>query len=460
MTMLETQQARTTMPFSQEAEENVLGSILINAEVLKDINLQPEDFYIERNRWVFSAMLDLRRSGQDIDEFTTAAALDKLGKLAEVGGAARLMALSTNCITSMHAESYANIIREKAKCRRILKVANDLAKAAVADKGDLDSTVSASMDALAKSIVSTRGAVHATQFISQVYDEVDEAYKNPRDIYGIPTGLTDWDKITCGLQKGEVVRLSGEPGLGKSLLLMQILTNVAKSGHPVALYELEMSGRQVIRRQLSANSKIGTAALRSGRIHPDQWTQFVAAIEAMSNLPIYISDSSQLSTADLRVDLQRLIEYHGVEVVGLDYEALLSDPGPTENERRSLISDRVHAICKDLDVAMISVGDMTKAGIRGETRGQGSMAGTAHELHNADSIVIMRRVENNPNLINLTWEKLREGDGDRSMQLLKLPGIPAFGPVAPEAPAQKTYQRQRPKLSHSLIDDDGGDMEF
>lgn len=423
-------QETMALPHSPSAEEAVLGSVIIDPEVLVKIgNLPPEDFYIVRNRFVWVAILDLRRRGQDIDYLTICAELDKNGRLHEIGGQSRIMQLVNHTATSMHAESYAEIVREKAKRRRILETAKRLSMAAFDETCNLDSAVSTGMDALSRSIISSRGAVHVSQYVSEIYDEVDAASRNPVEIFGISTGLDDWDRITYGLQKGEVVRLSGEPGLGKSLLLFQILSSVAEAGHPVALYELEMSAKQVVRRQVSARSRITTYALRSGKITDEQVPQFTHAIECMERLPIYISDASNMTTADLRVDLQRLIDYHGVEVVGIDYEALLADAGANENERRNIISDRVHAITKDLNLATISIGDMTKAGIRGEQKGQGSMAGTAHELHNADSIVIMRRVDNNPNLVSLCWEKLREGDSDRQMQLVKLPGLPAFGPA-------------------------------
>jgi len=422
---------QTTLPYSPTAEEAVLGAILIDPETIQKVGkLDPMDFYIERNRWVYLAALELYRSGQAVDYLTVCAALDKAGRLSSIGGPARVTQLINSTVSALHAESYAEIVAEKARRRRLIDIASRLASSAFDEKSNLSDAISTALDALSRTVVSAKGAAHISQYLSALYDEVEAAHANPREVYGIPTGLADWDRITYGLHPGEVVRLGGEPGLGKSLLLFQILTNVARAGHPVALYEIEMSARQVVRRGVSAASRIATSAMRSGKISASEWSQFCRAIEEMEKLPIHISDDSSLTTADLRADLQRLVEYHGVEVVGIDYEALLQDSAGNEYERRNLISDRVHAIAKDLNLAIISIGDMTKSAILGETKGQGAMAGTAHELHNADQIVIMRKSDR-PNVVTLTWEKLREGEGNRIMELVKLPGLPAFGDAAP-----------------------------
>jgi replicative DNA helicase len=257
------------------------------------------------------------------------------------------------------------------------------------------------------------------------------AVANPQDIFGITTGFSDWDAITGGLQRGEVVKLSGEPGLGKSLLAMQVLSNAAKKGYAGALYELEMSGKQVVRRRLSSESKITTAAMRSGKITPEQKTAFEKAIGEMENLPIYISDSSVMTTMDIRADLQRLKDSHGVSVAVIDYEGLLEDdPEKDDIARSKLISKRVHDIFKDLDIAGISIMDMTKEGIRGSAKGQSAMAGTARSLHDADQIVIMRKHIEKPNVVVLTWEKMREGGTEQGVELVKLQGFPTFKEIS------------------------------
>ena len=229
---------------------------------------------------------------------------------------------------------------------------------------------------------------------------------------------------------------------------MQILSNAAKMGYPGALYELEMSGKQVVRRRLSSESKIPTANMRNGKgVDLDA---FDLAIAAMEKLPVYISDSSTMTTMDIRADLQRLQKNNDIAVAVIDYESLLEDdPGKDENERSKLISKRVHDIAKDLDIAIISIMDMTKEGIKTGSGGQAVMAGTAKSLHDADQIVIMRKHPDHENVVVLTWEKNREGGANSVIQLIKIAGFPTFGSIDPgtikPASVAKPKQRGQPK---------------
>lgn len=457
----------TVYPHSPANEEAFLGAAILDPEAIRDISLLPDDFYIRRNQFVYEAVLELQRTGQAVDYITVCTMLERMGRLAEVGGPARITALISGAISSLHVESYAEVIREKARRRRVLNITRKLTAAVFTENGSLESAISEALESLSRAVVRDRGAVHIGEFISQVYDEVQEALDNPQDIFGIPTGFEDWDNITGGLQRGEVVKLSGGPGLGKSLLAMQVLISAAEKGYPGALYELEMSGRQVVRRGISAASKISTAAMRSGKITEEQIPDFIHAIDKMSSLPVYISDSSVMTTMDIRADLQRLKDNYGVAVAVIDYEGLLEDdPEKDDNARSKIISKRVHDIFKDLDIAGISIMDMTKEGIRGNVKGQGAVAGTARSLHDADQIIVMRKHDSLDNVVRLTWEKMREGSADRFLDLVKLPGLPSFGPVTaptPKEPQKTAGKAPRRKQAETVPEPEWNndhDLEF
>lgn len=423
-----------TIPHSREAEEAVLGAVLIDESIMQKLVLEPEDFYIRRNGMIFQAMRIMAKNNKCVDFVTLCAQLENMRLLNEVGGAAYIMGLINKTPSSLNAEGYADVIVERAKRRSVIYAAQKLAQSAYNLNTDFQGFISTAMDELAHSIVLSKGAVHISHFTSLAYDEADAAMtryaENPNDVFGIPTGFADWDKITCGFQKGEVVLLAGEPGSGKSVLAVQTLANAARAGHPGALYELEMGGLQVMRRLLSAKAKIPTMSIRKGSMTEEELPVFLAAIDEMSNLPIYISDSSNLTTTEIRADLMRLKEFFGVELVVIDYIGLLKDaPDKKEVERQTLISGRVHDIAKDLDLAVIGISSMTKDGIKGETKGQGAVAGTATSLHDADQIIIIHK-ENTPNIVSLRWEKMREGENGRIIKLVKTPGYPMFGNMA------------------------------
>lgn len=431
----------TMIPHSRQAEEGLLGALLIDPERARRIVIEPEDFYLHRNGFVFSAITELLREGQPVDYITVCARLDSQKRLGEIGGPAFVTSLINSTPSSMNADGYAAIIRDRAQRRRIISAANKLATCSFDLDSDLSSGISDAMDTLARSVISDKGAVHISQFVGDIYDEVDAAQKNPREIFGIPTGFIDWDGITFGIQKGEKVLLTGEPGVGKSVLAAQVMINAAKEGYPGALYELEMSGRQVVRRALAAQTKdpkapghsltnITTQKMRQGKLSDDEIPYFTAAVEQMSQLPIYISDASELTTVEMRADILRLKEYFGIQLVMIDYEGLLSDALERDDISRSkLISKRLHDIAKDLDVAVLAIGDMTKEGIKGTVKGQGAAAGPARALHDADQIIIVRKSEDNTS-VRLTWEKQREGEADRFVDLVRVKGFPMFANAA------------------------------
>lgn len=414
-------------PHSRASEEALLGAILIDGELLQKLNVLPEEFYMHRHAWVWEAALDLRARGSNVDIITLTSELERRGRLAEVGGTAYLIELINRTASSLNAESYAAVVKEKARRRGVLAAAARLAAAALQPGESLENAISQAIDSLSRAMISDKAAVHIQHFVSQVFDEVKKAIDAPCELFGIPTGFADWDRITGGLQKGEVCKLSGEPGLGKSLLAVQVLCSAASAGHPGVLYELEMSGRQIVRRQVSAISKIPTRDLRSGFGVKEKADALVAAVNKISLLPVYVSDCSVLTTAELRADLARLKDAHKVEVCVIDYEGLLADePNRDEITRSRLISSRVHAVFKDLDIAGLVIDDMNKGGIGGTVQGKAGLSGSARKLHDADQIVIMRRHPDDPKKVRLTWEKMREGESDRFLELVRVQGFPAF----------------------------------
>ena len=414
-------------PHSPAVEERILGVVLIDPEVMNEIDLLPEDFYIERNRMIYQACLDLKRDGQDINYVTVCSRLQERGQLSEVGGDMRVSGLLTlPDMFTFQVDSYVSVIRKKSVQRRILHVSEELLKTAFVDDG-VEDGVSKAMDTLSRLAIAHTGATHISHYASQVYDEVLNAYSNPRDIYGIPTGLVDFDRLTGGMQKAATIRLAGEPGVGKSALAASLLIGAAEMGHPSAYYALEMNGAAVVRRLLAARARIPTRDLRQGKLDDSAWKRFTEAVEQVSVIPFYLSDYSLWTTASIRSDLQKLKTNHGIEVVAIDYEGLLQDDLDKDDITRSkIISGRVHAICKDLDIAGIVLDDMNKEGFDNSSSGKRNISGSARKAHDADVIILMRKHPQNAGWIRLTWEKDREDSPDKFLDLKRAHGWPAF----------------------------------
>lgn len=440
-------------PQSVISERALIGAFLIDPEQLEKINFDSRDFYLTRHKWIWDAAQKIKTKGVTPDIVMVEAALEGGNKLSEIGGRAYLLECINGCASSFNAPYYAGVIADRAARRRIVQAASEFASKAYDESSDLLTAVSRMVETLSKSIATDKGARLISEYLSPLWDEIQARIDDPKDIYGVATGFRDFDKQTSGLQLGEVFKLSGEPGVGKSLFAFQVLINIARRGVPVAIYSPEMSGIALARRGLSSTSallakeeyqadhssvfrQVSTRAMRSGRFDENELDSLVKTFDAMGGLPIYISDTSNLTSLDIRIDLARLKEREGVQVGCIDYEGLLEDERgrvTNEIERSKIVSGNVHAIFKDLHLAGLVIDDMNKGGINGDNSGKGGLAGSARKLHDADQIAIMKVSKDDPNVVNMVWEKMREGDPGGIVQLKKKPGYPMFGDM-PDRP--------------------------
>lgn len=415
------------LPQNIEAEEALIGSLLVDPGAIKRISVQPEDFYNPKLATVYKTIQAIHRDKIQIDYLTVLERLDATKKLDYIGGSQELMRLVNASPTALYAETYANIVSDKARRRAMIVIAQGMANAA-REAENIDTVISESISQLASKANIKNGAVHISEYVSRLYDEVDTRYQNPvkaGDVSGISSGFVDYDMVTDGFHQGEETILSAEPGLGKSLLAFQMACNMANYA-PGAVYELEMSGLSVVKREASNISRITTRNMNRGNI--EDWQSFVTAIEVMSTKDIYMSDDSRLTTATLRADLARLREDHGIKWFVLDYLKLLKDRvGKDDTERTAWLSAEVHDICKDLNLAGLVIHSMNKAGVRERTGSQADLSGSVQVLYDADQIVFMMRDEKYENIIHLKWAKFREGEMPSSgIELSKLPGFPGF----------------------------------
>jgi replicative DNA helicase len=336
-----------------------------------------------------------------------------------------------DCPSYLNYDTYSQIIRDSSIRRKVINHSEELAKIAFDENKDIYDAISIAVTKLVQHAKPSGGAQHITTYLQELYKEAEERAQDPKDIYGLKTGLFDFDKITRGLQVSEQFILAGSPATGKSLLAFQLACGMAENGHPGAIYELEMSGVAVMRRRVSSMAKITTKDIRSGRDMNERWSDFVKAIEEMERLPIYLTQESNLSTIQLRADLSRLKNQYGIQWYIVDYMDLLADGyGSNEAERSAYISRQLHNITKDLNLAGIAIQSMTKQGFSRSAPSMANVSGSHKVAHDADQIAILTKgTPDNPdelNTVTLTWEKMREDDGSRSIRLIKVPGFPSF----------------------------------
>lgn len=406
----------TQVPHSREAEEAVIGSVMINPEIFYDVApiLKPSDFYIHRHIWIWQTFATLRKSGMDIDLITVSDQLERDGKLQEIGGSAYLTHLLTSTMSSFNAASYAQIIKAASVRRRYISIANKIATASYDEKQDVSTLPALLRDELDTVDTRDNAFVHISKPLSDIYDDIEHAESNPKEVWGLPTGLHKFDVSTGGIDRKSLVWLVGEPGIGKTWSLTQFALSFA-SVQPGALISMEMSSKSVVRRALSGLSTIRIKSMRSGIGLPHNWRgMFGDTAEYLEQLPIYISDKT-MTTDYLRASLKALKREYDIAWFGVDYALLFDDRAENEIVRTEIISRNLKHICNDLDLAGVVLQSVTKSGMDSQM-GSGSksrMRGSGQMIHDADMILMLTAFEK----IDETDEAIRESERKRMVTL-------------------------------------------
>jgi replicative DNA helicase len=386
----------TAIPHNREAEEALIGSVLINPEAFYDVTqiVKSSDFHIHRHMWIWHSFAELSGKGMDIDLITVANMLERDGKLNDVGGPAYLTSLLNATASSLNAVSYAQIIKATSIRRQYIKIANNIAQVSYDEKQDVNAFPSMIRDALETVDTRDNTFVHISKPLSEIYDEIETAELNPQDIWGLPTGLHKFDVSTGGIDHKNLVWLVGEPGIGKTWSLTQFALSFADK-EPGALISMEMSSKSVVRRALSGLSTIRIKSMRSGIGLPHNWREiFGDAAGVLEQLPIYISDKT-MNTDYLRASLKALKREFGIGWFGVDYALLFDDHAENEISRTEIISRNLKHICNDLDLAGVVLQSVVKSGMDNNISGKAksSMRGSGQMIHDADMILFLTNFE-------------------------------------------------------------------
>lgn len=412
--------------WSDKAEAAVLGAMLIDPAACKRVDIDEEDFHSIRHREIFSAI----KAVQVVDFLTVTEKLEERSQLNDVGGPAYLMKLLNDTPTSMHVKAYAAQVVQYTKRRKSLELANEIAKLAYSGKDfdDKFSEMGSKFYALNKE--KNGASAHIKTALSVLYDLTEKAYANPRDIWGMETGYRDWDKILGGHQKGEMILLSGDPGIGKSIFTTDLTFGLAKHDHPGTIIEMEMEDVQVLRRKLSGFIGIEANKLKSGRFEQSDWLKITNGIAEMEGLPIFITDKPSWRIAGIYADLLRLKQEHDIEWVVIDYLDYVADHRDLKRHDRLGENARsLKIMSRELDVNMIVINSMNKEGERNQDPTTADQSGNAQLGYDCDLSVFMKKDKKNKNIVNVTFSKYREGDSNRILQLEMKPGIPSFKEV-------------------------------
>jgi len=358
-------------PHSTDAEEAVLGSLLMNPEAVNEVStfLDAEDFFNLRHGWIYEAIQRLHERSDGIDTRTLAEELRAQKRLDDVGGEAYLNWLPTTMPTALHAEVYGHIVERAAIRRRLLGAAGEIARLAhdeTRDIGQVTEQSEAAVFAVTERKTS-RSLVPMRVAVSEYFDRLEQARLSETKGYGIPTGLADLDKLLGGLQKGDLVITAGRPGTGKTSLLLTIALNAVRIGQArVALFSMEMGREQIVQRATAIETGISSQRLRVGEVSDQEWAQFVQATDSLSRLSLYIDDSAAQSPQQVLAKCRRMYREHGLDLILIDYLQLMNAGGRVNRDANRVqeityISRALKELARELNVPVLAAAQLSRA---------------------------------------------------------------------------------------------------
>jgi replicative DNA helicase len=363
-------------PHSVEAEQSVLGGLMLDATALDRIAdlITDEDFYRHEHRLIYRQIVRLSELAKPVDVITVAEALEIAGELDKVGGLSYLGGLAQNVPSAANIRRYGEIVRERSIMRKLAEVGTDIASSAYNPTGRdaaqlLDEAESKVFEIAEQGSKGKQGFTPMPPLLSQVVERIETLYArdNASDVTGTATGFTDLDRMTSGLQPGDLIIVAGRPSMGKTAFSINIAENVAMDSNlPVAIFSMEMGATQLAMRMLGSVGKLNQHDLRTGRLQDDDWGRLTHALGKLNDAPIHIDESAALSALDLRARSRRLHrQNNGLGLIVVDYLQLMSSNAGKASENRateiSEISRSLKALAKELHVPVIALSQLNRS---------------------------------------------------------------------------------------------------
>ena len=413
-------------PHSPEAEESVLGALLLDRDAIIAIAefLRPEDFYDDRHKEVYICALELYEERVPIDVLTISEKLKKRKVLKKIGGAGYLVELVNQVPTAAHVEHYGKIVKDAATKRSLMKAASKLVELSM-DEGLaaeelLDKAESEVFSLTQRQLGGSFTAVR--EALSDSFDRLDELHKQAGGLRGITTGFSELDDTLAGFQKSNLIILASRPGVGKTSLALNIAQNLAvKENRPVGLFSLEMSKEELVDRLLVAQADIDAWRLKTGKLSEEDFTNLSNAMGELAEAPIYIDDTPALSILEMRTKARRLQIEHGVDLIIVDY-LQLARSRRLENrvQEVSEISQGLKNLARELKIPVLALSQLSRAVEQrgGQKRPQLADLRESGSIEQDADVVMFIWREDEENLENIVLDIAKHRNGPlRSIKL-------------------------------------------
>jgi replicative DNA helicase len=358
-------------PQNLDAEESVLGAMMLSPAAIAAVSevFSPDgrEYYRESHAKIYRAALALYAKGEPVDAITLVDELDERGELEGVGGKVRIHELAALVPASANAGHYAQIVKETATLRGLIRAGGEIARLGWERPGETADLVDRAEQILfdLSQEKATSEFSHIETLLKESFERITQLYESGADVTGVPSGFRDLDRITSGFQEGNLVVIAARPSMGKSALGLGVAANLAvRKGTPVALFTLEMSKSEVTQRLMCSEAKVESQRLRTGKLSAEDWPRLTAACDKLAKAPIYVDDTGSITMMEIRSKARRLKSRHAdLGLIIVDYMQLMTSGTTAENrvQEVSQISRSLKVLARDLDVPIVALSQLSRA---------------------------------------------------------------------------------------------------
>ena len=360
---------KRVLPHSVEAEQSVIGSMLMDREAIISASeiITADDFYQHQYGVMFESMVELFNEGKPVDLVTLQNRLKEKDVPPEVSSLEFVRDIMATVPTSVNVKSYANIVREKAVLRRLIRVNEEIANTCYAGKEKLEDILAHTEKAIFDLLQSRNSGefVPIRQVALNVLEKIETASRSGGTVTGIPTGFIDLDYKTSGMQPSDLVLLAARPSMGKTAFVLNLVDYIAvRNGLPCMVFSLEMSKEQLVNRMLAMESNVDSQKLRTGSLTDADWDAVVEGIGIIGNSKLIIDDTPGISITELRSKCRKMKLEYGLQMIIIDYLQLMTGSGKTSDNRQQEISEisrSLKALAREMNAPVIALSQLSRA---------------------------------------------------------------------------------------------------
>lgn len=354
-------------PHSLESEQCIIGSILMDEEVLFTVSeyINRDDFYMDSHKVIFDSMIELNKENKPIDIVTVSEKLRNKGYLDQIGGINYLTSTTSITPTSSNAQTYSEIVKQKSVLRQLINASNEIINSSFQGEEDIDQI----LNIAEKKIFDISQDRNKSDFkivgevLDDVYRTLEEVYSNGSEITGLDTGFKDLNKKLGGLHKSDLILIAARPGMGKTAFALNLVANAAiKSKASVAVFSLEMSKEQLVQRLISSLSAVDISNIAKGKIADSEWKKIADAMKILAKSKIYIDDTPGIKMSEIRSKCRKLKIDSGLDMVMIDYLQLMEADGRSESRQQEVakISRAMKILAKEMDCPVVALSQLSR----------------------------------------------------------------------------------------------------